>query len=430
MSIIYAVITVLLIHGASSLLSPSAIKGTLMGIPEDGLLNFTQMAVKYNKSAEEHQVTTEDGYVLTLFRLPGDKGPVLMNHGVFDSADGWILRGNNSLAIMLADAGYDVWLANQRGCRYSRKHVSLNPDKDPEFWDYSAHEYGIYDLPANIDYILNATGQSQLIIIGFSEGTTATFILGSTKPEYNAKIKSFVALAPIAFLQNASGPLKALIHLGPLLNGLLPFFEISGFFSLSKAIINLICTQLVIGYDFCFGVFFNPLIGPHFEAIDSSFFKVIIGHFPAGTSKKNLIHYSQIGIRSTFAAYDYGTLKNLEIYGAFVPPSYDLGKVTMKVVLVSGRNDKVSAIADVQILRDKLPNVVDWNILEDPLYNHLDHLWAVDAHKVEYPYVIDMLANCFFFKHLYADDLQIIAIPKLMRSRMRSNRPCSEIQRL
>lgn len=395
MSIFYVVTTLLLIHRATSLLSQSAINGTLSGIPQDGTLNCTQLIQKYNYPAEEHEVVTEDGYKLTLFRIRGNntKGPVLLSHGVFDSADGWILRGKNSLAIMLADAGYEVWLLNQRGCRYSREHVTLNPDKDAKFWDYSANELGIFDLPANIDYILNVTGQSQIKIVGFSEGTTMTFILLSTKPEYNKKISVFVGLAPIAYLKNAVGPLGFLIHVGPILNAILPINEIAGYFSITKAVLNLICTQLPISYEFCYGGFFNPLIGPHLSGIESSFFDVIMGHFPAGTSKKNLIHYSQIGLRGPFAKYDYGTVKNLEKYGSFVPPSYDLKKVTAKVVLVSGLNDMVSTIDDVKLLHDELPNVIDWKILKDPLYNHLDHLWAADAHEVVNTYVLEMLAK-------------------------------------
>jgi hypothetical protein len=36
---------------------------------------------------------------------------------------------------ILADTGYDVWLANARGNTYSRKHVALDPS-ELRFWEY------------------------------------------------------------------------------------------------------------------------------------------------------------------------------------------------------------------------------------------------------------------------------------------------------
>lgn len=41
-----------------------------------------------------------------------------------------LLPPDQSLAFLLADNGFDVWIANTRGTRYSRGHVSLSPD-DP-----------------------------------------------------------------------------------------------------------------------------------------------------------------------------------------------------------------------------------------------------------------------------------------------------------
>lgn len=39
----------------------------------------------------------------------------------------WLLNpANQSLALILADNGYDVWIANTRGTRFSRRHVSLD----------------------------------------------------------------------------------------------------------------------------------------------------------------------------------------------------------------------------------------------------------------------------------------------------------------
>lgn len=92
-------------------------------------------------------MTTEDGYILTLHRIPygrdatgvtdKNKPAVLLMHGLLCSSMDWVNAGpQDSLALNLADAGYDVWLGNNRGNTWSRKHVSLNPDTDTEFWDY------------------------------------------------------------------------------------------------------------------------------------------------------------------------------------------------------------------------------------------------------------------------------------------------------
>lgn len=58
----------------------------------------------------------------------------------------WILNGKNSLAFILADIGYDVWMNNSRGNRYSRNHVYLDPDSDKKFWDYSFEDNIKYKL--------------------------------------------------------------------------------------------------------------------------------------------------------------------------------------------------------------------------------------------------------------------------------------------
>ncbi len=58
---------------------------------------------------EEHQVITEDGYIMTLYRIPGklvdqrkktkEVGPpVLLVHGLLDSADGWLVHDDESQA--------------------------------------------------------------------------------------------------------------------------------------------------------------------------------------------------------------------------------------------------------------------------------------------------------------------------------------------
>ncbi|XP_011706906.1 PREDICTED: lipase 3-like, partial [Wasmannia auropunctata] len=158
-------------------------------------LDFIGLVERYGYSAEEHYVTTEDGYNLVIHRIsesPLFKGQqtrkiVFLQHSFLTTSDTWVLIGpNRDLAFLLADQGYDVWLGNVRGNSYCRSHIKMSP-QNKDFWQFSYHEMGTRDLPAMIDYVLNYTKQKTLRYIGHSMGTTVFFILLSMRPEYNAK---------------------------------------------------------------------------------------------------------------------------------------------------------------------------------------------------------------------------------------------------
>ena len=97
--------------------------------------------------AEYHTATTEDGYVLSLFRIPHGKSQSTPNqkkavlwHGLLGSSFSYVTnQGDQSLSYIMADAGYDVYLPNSRGNTFSRKniHYDINNTK---FWDFSFDE--------------------------------------------------------------------------------------------------------------------------------------------------------------------------------------------------------------------------------------------------------------------------------------------------
>ncbi|KAJ4452217.1 hypothetical protein ANN_03735 [Periplaneta americana] len=174
---------------------------------------------------ETHIVVTEDGYALTVHRIPHgrgkgnstgcDKAAVVLVHGLFGSSAYWLFTGvDSALSYMLADRGYDVWMFNARGNLYSTKYT---PERDPrtkEFWDFSWHESGVYDLPAVIDYILEMTGKEKIFYVGHSMGNAIFYVMMSQRPEYNDKVTAMISLAPIAYMnEERTGPLSVSIDL-------------------------------------------------------------------------------------------------------------------------------------------------------------------------------------------------------------------------
>ena len=107
------------------------------------------------------------------------------------------------MAIELANKGYDVWLTNSRGSKYSRRHIRYDADKDPEFWNFSFIEMGQFDLPAFVDHILDRTGKEKLTYVGHSMGTTSMiYALATNEDYYKDRINLNVQLAPVASLTN------------------------------------------------------------------------------------------------------------------------------------------------------------------------------------------------------------------------------------
>lgn len=108
-------------------------------------------------------------------------------------------------------------MGNARGNTYSRKHLTINPSSSA-FWKFSWHEIGYYDIPAMIDYVLKETSVPKLQYAAFSQGTTAFFVMTSTRPEYNDKVSAMQALAPVAFVGNIKSPF--VVALAPFTNSL------------------------------------------------------------------------------------------------------------------------------------------------------------------------------------------------------------------
>ncbi|XP_014260504.1 lipase 3-like [Cimex lectularius] len=350
-----------------------------------------EMIAQRGYPVEVHHVETEDGYILKAFRIPfgkksvgGKRPPVILQHGILCSSDCWtIMSPEKGLAYRLVDSGYDVWVTNNRGAPYGKNHTKLTPD-DQEFWDYSVHELGYYDVPALIDYILKQTGYSKLTYIGHSQGTSQFFIMGSTRPEYNDKVNVMAALGPVAYLDHTHGLIKLLSSMSSFLAKLAKLFNMHEVlehplvFQLANKVL---CGPYSVLRPLCNDVFFY-ITGFDSPQMNNTIGSEIGNYCPTGATIKQLNHFAQLTHNGKFTMFDYGTEENMVKYNSLYPPQYDLTKVKCPVVLYHGQNDYISSPPEVVRLSKVLPNLVKRDLVDYPKFNHLDFMWAIDINKL------------------------------------------------
>lgn len=74
-----------------------------------------------------------------------------------------------STYVVSLHAGFDVWMANQRGNTYSRRNVNGIYPYQLEFWHFSIDTLAQLDLPTQVDYVLQTTGLSKIGYVGHSQ---------------------------------------------------------------------------------------------------------------------------------------------------------------------------------------------------------------------------------------------------------------------
>jgi len=210
----------------------------LEGGPDPLVCDVAYYARRVGLDIEEFSVQTEDGFIITLWHvynpseytaLPAEKRnyksldvftdiagqvrnqysdgqrryPVLLMHGLLQSAGAYCTNDDDSLAFFLCKSGYDVWLGNNR-CGFEPRHTLLQYH-DPRMWAWNIRQMGVMDLPALISRVLSETGFAKLGLVCHSQGTTETFVAlaKEQRPDLGDKISVFCALAPAVY----AGPL-------------------------------------------------------------------------------------------------------------------------------------------------------------------------------------------------------------------------------
>lgn len=344
-------------------------------------------------------VETEDGYLLKVHRIAGDKSgkkggqPAFLQHGLLGSSADWVLNGDTALAFYLADNGYDVWLGNARGNVYSKAHVSLSP-YSPEFWNFSWHEMATKDLPAVLYHISNTTGKAgQILYIGHSMGTTMSFVLSSVLPQVAKNIKLIVSLAPTAFMTHLTSPVKYLAPFTNDLNWIATNLGINQFNPNHKVLKFLAygCETKNYTKKICENILF-VIAGFNEKEFNLTMLPKVFSHDPAGTSTKTVIHYAQeIKADGNFQQFDYGPKGNMQKYGTLNPPLYKLANIKRPVFLMYAENDRVTSYVDVKRLSQNLTELAGIYKVPSDTFGHIDFIFGINAYEYVYKPLLKVL---------------------------------------
>jgi lysosomal acid lipase/cholesteryl ester hydrolase len=364
--------------------------------------DFTELCELYGYYCEEHIVQTGDGYLLGLHRLgwkAGEEGTrvnggregglkkkvVYLHHGLMMNSEVWVCltERERCLPFELVERGYDVWLGNNRGNKYSKKSVHTAPTSSA-FWNFSMDQFAFHDIPDSIAYILETTHQPSLSYIGFSQGTAQAFATLSIHPTLNDKVDVFIALAPAMSPAGvASGTVDSFVKASPDIlylafgrKAILPSATMWQSILYPPIFVRLIDTSL----RFLFG-WTAVNISPHQKL-------AAYPHLYSFTSTKSVVHWFQIIRNGVFQMYDdeapNPVMSNRSKY--YKVAKFPTKNIKTPIVLVYGGSD---SLVDINVMLKELPRHTVAK--EIPHYEHLDFLWAQSVNELVFPHVFDAL---------------------------------------
>lgn len=357
-----------------------------------GLLNSSniqEMCNLFGYDVENRVIRTQDDYLLTIQRIckPGHDVPrngkvVYMHHGLLMCSEIWVtmLEEEDNLPFVLYELGYDVWLGNNRGNKYSHKHLSRSLNS-PEFWNFSIDEFALYDIPDSINYILGEVGKEKLTYIGFSQGTAQAFASVSINPDLNERVEQIIAISP------ATTP-----------HGLYSKF-LDILLKSSPNIIYLMFSRKVLMPSVMFWqrVMYPPFFDTSIDVSNYMLFNwkslnidkiqkvASYAHLYSTTSVKTVVHWFQIISSKNFQMY-HDESSGLSL---LTPISYPLRNISIPIHLIYGDSD---SLVDINVMESQLPE--KWT-KSTPVrgHEHLDNLWGRDVATEVFPHVLDALGE-------------------------------------
>ncbi|EPY49509.1 triglyceride lipase-cholesterol esterase [Schizosaccharomyces cryophilus OY26] len=327
---------------------------------------------------EEHFVRTPDGYLLCAQRIYkvqdqesisklAYKPPVLFIHGLLMNSEIWVcnIKKEDSIPFALVEQGYDVWLGNLRGNKYSKKNVKYGSE-NREFWDFTLDSIAIFDIPATVRYILSVNKSDSVGIVGFSQGAIMAFAALSIDTELRKSVRTFIALSPAIFPKKySSKTVNSIIHSNSQLLYLM--------FGTNSMLASTIFWQAVL-YPPVFSKIVDTFLRyfMNWSGKNISEEQKIVGysHLYSYTSVKCFVHWAQIMKNKVLQMYDdspgikpsyYTNLNRIA--------RYPIENIRLPIILIYGSDDN---LVNIDALKTSLPPLSQ--CVQIPHYEHLDML--------------------------------------------------------
>jgi len=342
----------------------------------DTFRNASDLIISRGYPFNTFSAPTSDGYILSLFRIPRPGRPVvLLQHGLMDTGATFVLNDNtHSIAYLLFDSGYDVFMCNSRGSKYSLDGTLSY--ESSSYWHFDWDHHANYDVPACIQKTLAVTGRSSLSYIGHSQGATIGFAALSRIPYVSQRVNLFVALAPVTYMSHQGSKLLGL--LGTLhADKIVKLLGDGEFVPTPDFLSKILGIQCIITPSLC-----NNLLSSLFGdsgRLDKSRMGVFTAHWPDMTSRMNMIHWIQNARSGDFAALD-GT-------------SYDIRNIRVPTAVYYGTYDYLGDTMDVAEVLNALTDAGQLVDSQSYEFAHMDFVWAYDAASLVYPRILSLLST-------------------------------------
>ncbi|ODV80459.1 triglyceride lipase-cholesterol esterase [Suhomyces tanzawaensis NRRL Y-17324] len=353
--------------------------------------NVQEMCLVFGYTVENRIVRTKDGYLLTIHRISSTRHTarvpngkvVYFHHGLLMNSEIWLtmLDKYSNLPYVLYDLGYDVWLGNNRGNKYSQKHL-VHKLLSELFWDFSLDEFALFDIPSTIEFILNETSAKKLTYIGFSQGTAQSFASLSINPQLNHQIDRIIAISPATTPHGLySKFLDILLKSSPNIMYLL--------FSRKTLMPSVVFWQHImypplynISIDIPNYILFN------WKSTNITKYQKIssYAHLYSTTSVKSVVHWFQVMSSKNFQMYhDLGSNR----FTGLNPMSYPLENIDIPINLIYG---SIDSLVDIDVMKAQLPKEhTTAQAVES--HEHLDNIWGEDVYDSVFSHVFRYLGE-------------------------------------